>query len=359
MQERNNSYDIMRGTAIVLMVIGHTGASFSDMIYLFHMPFFFILSGMLYNDRTDNIHSLERTLKNRIVRLYIPYVAFNLIFVLFNNMLIKSSLYLTTYDGIPSDALSHFGGLQHMMSSKELALELFKVLLFMGGAQLGGALWFLRAMFFSLVLFDVEHLVLCTGSKKRYHILLINTLFFGIAAAMSARNMSLPANFDCVLAVMVFYSFGECFKNVVRKIESLSNTYLITIGVLLCVALYFISATNKVNIGKNEYTHWYMLLLTSVMGFVMLYSFALLIAKTRIARMLSFIGMHTIMILGLHMLAFKLLTFIIVKMGFLPSYCIGAFPAVSQYWFVYVLIGIIVPTLVSYYFRNNECLKKW
>ena len=43
--------DILRGIGILLVVLGHTNPPFKRIIYSFHIPLFFILSGFLWNDR--------------------------------------------------------------------------------------------------------------------------------------------------------------------------------------------------------------------------------------------------------------------------------------------------------------------
>ena len=49
--ERYKVIDVIKGYGICLMVCGHSGAPFTDWIYLFHMALFFIASGYLWNER--------------------------------------------------------------------------------------------------------------------------------------------------------------------------------------------------------------------------------------------------------------------------------------------------------------------
>ena len=47
--ERDDNIDIIRGILIVLVVLGHYGEGLlHDVIFLFHMPVFLILSGYLF-----------------------------------------------------------------------------------------------------------------------------------------------------------------------------------------------------------------------------------------------------------------------------------------------------------------------
>ena len=59
---RNNVISICKGIAIILMVLGHTeGPGFlMHIVYLFHMPIFFITAGY-----TTNVHGSDRYLDIR------------------------------------------------------------------------------------------------------------------------------------------------------------------------------------------------------------------------------------------------------------------------------------------------------
>lgn len=54
--KRENTLDIAKGIVIILMVIGHCYSTQNEilyMIYAFHMPFFFIVSGLLYGKNVE------------------------------------------------------------------------------------------------------------------------------------------------------------------------------------------------------------------------------------------------------------------------------------------------------------------
>ncbi len=66
--------DNLKFFALFLVVFGHIGSSpLHDIIYGFHMPLFFFLSGMLHKDKP---------LKNSCTRLLIPYLLLNAFFLL-------------------------------------------------------------------------------------------------------------------------------------------------------------------------------------------------------------------------------------------------------------------------------------
>ena len=66
--ERNGVIDNMKGIGILLMVIGHSSIPYPlyKVIFTFHMPLFFILSGYLYKERTLHVifhRNFEKVLK--------------------------------------------------------------------------------------------------------------------------------------------------------------------------------------------------------------------------------------------------------------------------------------------------------
>jgi len=71
--------DFARGITIILMVLGHTTIPnyISKYIWSFHMPLFFVVSGMMYNP--IKYESFGVLLKKKIKKLVIPYFFFSAI----------------------------------------------------------------------------------------------------------------------------------------------------------------------------------------------------------------------------------------------------------------------------------------
>lgn len=90
--------DIIRGILIVFVVIGHSGEGvLHDIIFLFHMPLFFVLSGfLLEGDRAKEKEYLTYKAK----RLLIPYVGYLLVdFLLVRRDYSMNSLIHAFYGG--------------------------------------------------------------------------------------------------------------------------------------------------------------------------------------------------------------------------------------------------------------------
>lgn len=87
MKERLLYLDCLKGIGIILMVFGHLEISqniLAHWIYAFHMPLFFIVSGVLWSVK-DNVEdvSLKAVFKKRLFQLGVPYLIFCLIKILF------------------------------------------------------------------------------------------------------------------------------------------------------------------------------------------------------------------------------------------------------------------------------------
>ena len=75
--------DIAKGIGIFLVVYAHARAPYNSYIYNFHMPLFFLISGILYKSGRD----LKSYIFRKIQTLYIPFVSWNLIFIIGKSIL--------------------------------------------------------------------------------------------------------------------------------------------------------------------------------------------------------------------------------------------------------------------------------
>lgn len=79
--------DICKTIGLYLMVLGHVGLYGADnviqLIYSFHMPLFFIMSGIFFK---------QGNLKKTTIALLIPYLTMNTIMLLWSLMLNKDSI---------------------------------------------------------------------------------------------------------------------------------------------------------------------------------------------------------------------------------------------------------------------------
>ena len=127
-KELSETISIAKAIGIILMVAGHTsGCIGRDFIYLFHMPLFFIISGLFF--KTKYLDNKRAFATKRLKRLYIPFIIWNTIFLLLHNYIYTLGINPTKY--VTMDYFVHA----------------IKMLFFTGREPLLGPLWFLKSLF--------------------------------------------------------------------------------------------------------------------------------------------------------------------------------------------------------------------
>ena len=140
-KRRDPVIDSMRGIGIVLMVLGHSGYPGTDFIYLFHMALFFMLSGWLFSLRGGPV---------------LPFVLANTAFTVLNNLFLKLNI-LTSDERIlqvPGNAVTT------PVTVKDVIGRTVHWCVFDGGTQLGGAMWFIQALFQVSILYALVEFIL-------------------------------------------------------------------------------------------------------------------------------------------------------------------------------------------------------
>ncbi len=151
-KQRDPVIDSMRGIGIVLMVLGHSGFPGTDFIYLFHMALFFMLSGWFFSLRGGPVHFIKR----KAVTLWLPFVLANTAFTVLNNLFLKLNI-LTSDERIlqvPGNAVTT------PVTVKDVIGRTVHWCVFDGGTQLGGAMWFIQALFQVSILYALVEFIL-------------------------------------------------------------------------------------------------------------------------------------------------------------------------------------------------------
>ena len=96
-RRRGNAIDIIKGVGILAVVIGHSGcpAKLRTVIYMVHMPLFFLASGYLLQE--ERLHDTVRFVRGKIKSLYVPLPKYALPVLFFRNLLIKAAIMSTEY----------------------------------------------------------------------------------------------------------------------------------------------------------------------------------------------------------------------------------------------------------------------
>lgn len=211
-QSRVTYIDLAKAIGIYLVILGHVvnvGTPVKTILYTFHMPLFFILSGMTYKWSSNNSW---QTIKERLTRnasvLLIPYLLFALI-----------------YSKLTFPNLAYIG------------YSSWKTLRMAGSLS---SLWFLMALFMSHVYLLVIFKLLPKKHEANTLVLVI------IAIALLAIGVLLPYGGKYGYPWMVnvafvgsaFMVFGMLFRKGVNKLVGLKLAW--RWSVLIVVMVFFI-----------------------------------------------------------------------------------------------------------------------
>ena len=195
MNKRNIAYDLMKGVALILMMLWHlvyTDGPVKQIIYSFHMPLFFILAGVFAKDIAQIPSFKQYTIKNA-KRLLLPYVV--------------TMLMLCAWGGIQAYAkhnISFF--LRHLFSLLTASADGWHS---QRGLIYAGSMWFLIALFcVREIFFGIQYL--CARITKYG-----DECILGISIALSVLSViihpylpSLPFCIMQAFTALAFYAIG-------------------------------------------------------------------------------------------------------------------------------------------------------
>lgn len=322
---------VIKGIGIILVVLGHTGGSITHYIYLFHMLLFFMLSGYTLKEKYwMSKTGVVQFIKKKIIKLYLPYIAFNIIFLLLNNFFIYINF-------IQAQSLNF----------KQLVLSLFKVLMFSGGTEMGGALWFLRVLFFLSIGYIIVRYFIYKFNSKNNDIFIwcISFILLVIGYICSKNNILLNYNISSCFTLFIFLHLGNYFKKNFFLFQCGVKKSIIIIALLFPITL-FLNKIEKINIGLNQYNNPISLLLCGLIFWIIIWCLSSIISNKylKLRRILIIVSDYNIWILGLHFLGFRIASvFIVISLSY-PSLLISKHPVISsKYWIIYLLFGILIP----------------
>lgn len=285
--------DVLKALGMFIVLCGHvsrdkTPDTLRFYLYSFHMPLFFILSGMgSYFQLSRKEISVGKFLKGKVQTLLWPYFAINVLL-------------------IPLWCLNHKILTQSKETIKELVLAIFY------SNQKWNSLptsttWFLTTLFLSLVLF---FLILKLCRKKERWIFLVGCgvgLLGFVMSKTELNNIVFPWHANTALMGCFLLMVGYVFMAHNAQIERFvfANRIRPLVILPLCVLLGYVCAYHnvKISMAVNSYGALHLFL-----GAVFAFSFACYILSHMIPPLpvIQLIGRNTIVYLALHEQIYKL-----------------------------------------------------
>ena len=343
--EYNNSVSFSKGVGIILMVLGHTffSAYGYAVIYMFHMPLFFFLSGYCF--RESHLEDFRNYARKRFSRIYIPFVKWGLLFLLLHNIFFHLNIYNDLY-GFEGEVSQLYG----MSDYLKKAFLIFFCL--SGNEQLLGGYWFLHTMFFaSFIFYGLLRLKIPVVWGGVLSLLLSTLLYFrGIPVINIFCGSKEFLAVSCMMA-------GYMYKNYsIDKLVNKHIAYVIPVCALLVILGSLYWNGEMVNM---KWTHTIPYFVSAIAGSIVVMKFSgFFVNKShRFSGFISTIGNKTIEVLTWHFLSFKIVSLIIIAYYGLPIERLAEFPVMRPYhvqgwWVLYFVIGVAVPVI------GTICTKK-
>lgn len=282
--------DNAKAIGIILIVFGHTegvAPAFKELIYSFHVPLFFFLSGLLLKDKylADTFRSF--TLRN-IKSLIIPYASFwvisYLLWLLIDFLRNKSGQYsgLSPFD--PFIGL-FFGvdGADHT-------------------SYVNGPLWFFTCLFCTTTLF------FCISKVRDRRIMIFILLILGLLGPLIHHliNERLPWNLELSFVAIGFYGCGYFVsRSEVFQVVSFSKSTFLAIGVLCGILLITVKFNGRVNMNRMQFGNLALFYLAAFSGIGVIFLVSHLIPRNLFFEWLS---RNTIVIFSLNLPIFRVFT---------------------------------------------------
>ena len=262
MSERNQLADIVKGIGIILVVLGHSQIQYGHyLIYMFHMPLFFFVSGTLHKDR-----GVRETVVAKGRKMWKPYVVF---------FILCSIVDIVLYG---SDKLGEI----NPFSPRNTA----------------GPLWFMLSLFEANVCFA---LILAFARKHFLPVCLILTLSGYI---LHRVDVHLCCFVDSTMSVMLFYGIGYWLS--VKGHKRMLNIP-VYVSLLVFVLMYVVDwkllglNVNDVYNNNTLMDNFILYVLSALAGITLIYSVARVLSRlNRVGGGISMLGRKSLYVFALH-----------------------------------------------------------
>ena len=274
MNNRTTWIDISKGIGIILVIIGHTSIPnfLTILIFSFHMPLFFVISGFLFNKK-KYLDNFSNFIYKKSSTLLWPFYTFSLLTILINYT--NSSLIIN------NENLTN---------------------LILGNDSLNTPLWFLTALFSVELLFFIA---LKYFKNSNYLLVIgliitigfINSIFF---------KLSFFFNLHIAFIALLFFTIGWLLKkyDYIRFINEISIKYILFISLLM---IFIVFSNERIDMYSMTFGNIIYFIIGSILGSILIIFISLKVSnKHFISQFLSFFGKHSLPLLAIHTIIPKL-----------------------------------------------------
>lgn len=278
--------DQLRGVAILLVILGHVSlpAEVNGIIYSFHMPLFFIITGLTINHAKIIGTNMKEYIVRQIKQLLIPYF--------WMNFLMYPVWYLA----------------YHYLGKSKVTIPQTFLGILVGNAEIyqapSNALWFVLVIMLAKILYAC----LLKLSKARGIVMLISVILCAVVAFVDRGNARIW-HFNVVFSGIVFIYVGDCIMGWYRRNGEIklshmkAGGYLLLLGLLVAVGVITAYFNGRISMNANLYGRSVILFYVTAIVFScagMLAAIKFSYLQIKAASIITYIGQNTLLYVGVH-----------------------------------------------------------
>ena len=336
MAERIAWIDFAKGVAIILVVLGHAiQGDLSKFIFVFHMPFFFIMAGFLLNfEKWGGAENYKAFATKLVKRLLVPYYLANFLWYPIWFVLCRE-----------------LGHLEYFWNwSAPEPLESFLAIFIGNGNGQGlilGQMWFLPCLLVAQIIFIRLHNRL---NKIGADVFICAIIFCSLLGLLIGKIHALPLGVDIALATQIFLLAGVLIRKY-KIVGRLNLKFCVPLMVIMIVAFCL---NIFVDMNARNYGDAFLFYAGAIAGTLILMKISVLITDGKIFSLISDCGRQSMMILILHPITANIFYEIIVDVLNFPKEKIFTEPAVI---FGVAVTGTLIPLFAAKKFGRLPVLK--
>jgi fucose 4-O-acetylase-like acetyltransferase len=340
MNKRIDYIDTAKGIAIIAVVLSHAVTNSSNALEIdhpvllnwlsfFNVSTFFFINGFLYNEKC--IESPLKAILKKLRAYYIPFISYNLFFLLFQNLFVKAQFINST---------------NYINSVKSFLLALIQVLF--GKMQpMTGPMWFLRALILISVLYILVDSFSARVFNGTYRYIINGIVAIALLELLHAGYAPAVFNFPTACDSFILFYLGVLYRRF--NINDMLKKYCYIFGSISLLVSLVIANTIMVGIYGNLNSTLDLLSMIISIVFVISISQFKLISNLNV---LKLFGKSSLEIMALHFLAFKPISYLFIKIYNLDNSYLAHTPVVKlsmpDIWpALYTISGMLLP--VAFY----------
>lgn len=298
-KKRIDYIDVVRGIAMLCIIAGHMGNNLIvKIVFTFHVPVFFIISGLFYRDKKGKT-------KDSIIKLIKPYIFTVLCVALLD------CVKMIAQNWVEFKHIDFISGLNVLI--KDLVAGLYG-----SGSRVDflnidltaiGAIWFYLALIWALVFLKAILQVSKTitqSTQTRNYLLYVFAILLWLVGFFSAKTIWLPVSIQSGCSAVIFLVIGMRMKGYREQYSKSIWTYIIAV-VLWGGAVYFSITNDYMSLVRSAFPNPLINIVGAIAASWFLFGVGEKIEHSIIAKPLCFFGKYSMVVLSFHLIELNII----------------------------------------------------